>query len=174
MRLPVGLLAPALLVVPVITAAVTLLEPVGIDAAAGTPTATLAQGELGTATLGSSATSADVTASSLPALVADDFLVLQGGPTGWSMHVELLSESGWSGSLDEVTVTISDGTTTRTQVRVTVLGVLQDAGTPLSLATGTDVEVRAVGKGTGFLEMDLVLDLGAGAELRYRATLTVG
>lgn len=169
--LPLLLLVP---LVPAATAGLSIQQEATVEAAAGAPAVTVEAGDLGTATLGASATGATVALGSLPLLVADDFLRLHGGPAGWSVHAELVGRSGWTSLAADVTVSLSDGSTSANQVRVTNLGVLRSSGTPLAFTDGTPVELRVLGEGTGTLVLDLVLDPAAGLELRYRVTLTVG
>lgn len=168
------LLVLALVVFASVAAGVSVQTQATVDAAADPPTVTLAAGDLGTPTLGASATSADVAVADLPLLTPDDVLRLQGGPTGWSVRAELVEETGWGGLVADVTVSLSDGSTSSGQVHVTNLGVLQSTGTPVAFTTGTDVELRVVGDGTGVLSLDLVLDPGGGVGLRYRVDVTVG
>lgn len=164
----------AICIVPFAAASISIEQTVQQDLASAAGPAQLAAGDIGTPTIGASGHSASVALGSLPVL-ANDVLTLVSTDDSWQVHVEWVSQSGWS-VLESMTLSLADGILVEPQIIIN-LGVLsQSAGDAVDLPEiTTDTEVRVVGLGTGSLSFDLVLTPdGGGAELRYRVDLTVG
>lgn len=164
---------PLLLLIPLAAGAIEVRQDVVADLENAAGPAQIIAGDIGTPTIGASGHSASVSLGGLPVL-ANDILRLDSGDDAWQVHVELVTESGWS-VLESITLSLTDGILTEPQVVIN-LGVLtQSTGNPVDLPEiTTDTEVRVVGLGTGDVSFDLVLTPdGGGAELRYRVDLTV-
>lgn len=162
------------LLVPLATAGVVQRSVVDVEAANSVGPAILAAGDIGSANLGASATSATVTLGSLPLLTANDILKLPSTDDSWNVHAELVSQSGW-GALESITISFADGAVVEPQIAISLGGVTRVVGAAVDLPeVGSGTEIRVLGSGKGSVTFDVVLEPdGGGAELRYRIVLQV-
>ncbi len=168
------LLLISLLIPSLIAAGVTELHHAAVQTHAGAPQVTLSGGDIGTPTIGASASSATVSIGTLPLLVANDALRITTTSPGWTVHAEFIDSSGFTGLLEEITIRLTAGATSQTQIRDSYLGLLQASGTQVPLEPDTPVEMRLIGQGTGSLSLELILVPTTGIEIRYPITVTVG
>ncbi len=161
----------AILLVPVAAAALSMDQDVAVVGASQAGPVTLQQADVGTATIGSSGTSASVSLGTLP-VAADDMLDLSSSDASWNIHARLVSFTGYAGGLDTITLALRDGVLTETQV-VVVAGIsTQTVGSAVDLPTGSPAELTVVGVGAGSIDIELVATPdGGGPSLIYAVSL---
>ena len=166
-------LATLLLVATAAAGAVQLRETVTVSPSALAPPVTLLAGPSGSTSLGSSATSASTTAN----IVLSTLSVLKVHKVSgnWDVKVSLVSATGF-GVLESATVALV-GSTTQTQVVVTLGSVTQSSGATVAL-TGADLTITAAGTlaVSGGLNLRVALSPQGSTEpvLEYAYTLTLG
>ncbi len=159
------------LLVPLAAAAVSMGQGVTVDSASQQGPITLQQADVGTATVGSSGTSASVSLGTLP-LAADDMLDLSSSDASWQVSARLVSFTGYAGGLDTITLALRDGILTEAQVVVVAGIATQTSGAPIDLPTGSPAELTVVGVGAGTVDIELVATPdGGGPSLVYQVSL---
>lgn len=182
MRVAPGVLAAlavVLVFLPLSLSAPLVRETVTTNPSAAIPV-TLAAGAVGSATIGTSATSASVTYLTLGG--SAELLKIQDstGTPAWNVQVKAISASGF-GALDSLTIVLKLGATTQTQVVVAGLSVItQSIGTAVALPDGGGpIQVLAAGGvllGTAAVTLQVVLTPAGGGTMviTYPVTFTLG